>query len=491
MTISYKKQMVALIAGQLTSLLLSFMLPIILVRVLSVDEYGYYSQFNVVLSFAIVFFSFGVSSELYYFFPRETAENKSVIVLQSFLMLVLLSLITLLFFQLPFLRRFLISNEFLEKNFYYLALSIFLSIPTVIVSALYVVNHNNLISVLYLPFFTIIKVAIILILYGIYKNVNSIFIAILTGSFLQFVFTVVYTLRVFLKNKGSSIINFEILRKQIKYILPLGLASSLRILSQQLDKLIILIFVTPAAYAIYSVAFYGIPGLNQVYLSISQVYIPRMTEAYSKKDIGNVVNLYKSMVSKTLSYTIPIVMIICLYADKIIPFIFSEKYIESVFYFQLYLVTFIFSALGNGNILKATGNTSRILYSYVFSLIVIIPSTYMLIKYFALNGAILSAVLGSVLPRIFLTFYDMRIVSVQMIDFFPWSEIVKMSIISAIFVIPFIILKYFIQMNIFYVSMCIILYLFFVFICQIKYNVFIISGDDLRKYISRIKLIKT
>lgn len=52
---NYKKQMGALITGQMFSLLLNFLLPLILVRILTKNDYGVYAQFNVILSFCTVF----------------------------------------------------------------------------------------------------------------------------------------------------------------------------------------------------------------------------------------------------------------------------------------------------------------------------------------------------------------------------------------------------------------------------------------------------
>ena len=60
---NYKKQMGALITGQMFSLLLNFLLPLILVRILTKNDYGVYAQFNVILSVCSVFFRVGLSWE--------------------------------------------------------------------------------------------------------------------------------------------------------------------------------------------------------------------------------------------------------------------------------------------------------------------------------------------------------------------------------------------------------------------------------------------
>ena len=86
---NYKKQIGALITGQMLSLLLGFILPLILVRILTKNDYGLYAQFNVILSFCMVFFSFGFSSELYYSYPLAKDKEKRILVFHSFILLFL------------------------------------------------------------------------------------------------------------------------------------------------------------------------------------------------------------------------------------------------------------------------------------------------------------------------------------------------------------------------------------------------------------------
>ena len=250
--------------------------------------------------------------------------------------------------------------------------------------------------------------------------------------------------------------------------------------------MILLGFITPSAYAIYAIAFYGVPGLTQVYLSISQVYIPRMVIAHKNSDIYQVKALYHSMVSKTLSYTIPLISVIILFADPIVPFVFSSKYIASIPYFRIYLITFIIGAVGCGNMLRITGETKKSLYAYLYSAIFIVPFTYFSIKYYSLNGAIVSAVLGNILPKIILSRYDMKTLSVSLADLYPWKVIFKQIAISCITLVPFVFLYVTYAMNFWSAVCCIVVYLGVVSMLEMYFGVFIISFDDLKSYICRI-----
>jgi O-antigen/teichoic acid export membrane protein len=208
-----------------------------------------------------------------------------------------------------------------------------------------------------------------------------------------------------------------------------------------------------------------------------------MTAAFVESNVKLVDNLYKSMVLKTLSYTIPVILIICLFAPVIVPFLFSEKYAESVPYFQLYLFTFIFSAMGNGLALRATGQTKHSFYAYLYSLILIIPVTFFGIKYFALNGAIVSAVFSSVLPRILLTKYDISVLKCKVTDLLPLKEIGQIILISLLLIIPFGIMQYSLPLNIWIVAFCICVYIACVFAVETYFNLFVFTKTEINNYL--------
>ena len=300
---SHRKQLAALLTGQMLSLALSFIVPLILVRLLTTNDYGLYSQFNVVLSFCTAFFAFGLSSELYYSYPTAPSDQRRILISQCYVMLTVMGLIAGLILALPFVKNYVTEAPTFSDNYIFLILSVILSVPDVIITVLYVLNNDHKVSASFLPVSTIVRVLLIFLFYYIDPSIKSLFLAIFFSVLLKYIFILAYSISLIRKNKGEKYFDKQIFINQLKYSLPLGFASSTRILLQQIDKMILLGFITPSAYAIYAIAFYGVPGLTQVYLSISQVYIPRMVIAHKNSDIYQVKALYHSMVSKTLSYT--------------------------------------------------------------------------------------------------------------------------------------------------------------------------------------------
>lgn len=475
-----RKQFMALITGQVLYLVFNFALPLYLVRVLSLTDYGIYAQFNMLTALFIPVFTLAISSELYYYFPRcsSTPDIKSTLVIQSLLLLILASILSVALLYLPFIRNYIDSNGMFNTSYIYLVVYIAITIPEFITTSLYVVNNNHLLSALFLPISTLIRVGSIIIGYILCPRIETIFIALIITSILKFGFTIAYVVKTALYF-GRIRFSWNLLKKQIKYCIPLGFAQSLKTLGSQVDKFILLAFITPAQYAIYSIAFYGVPGLMQIYLAISQTYIPRMVKAYKDSGAISLISVYKSMISKTLSYTIPAIAIFVVLADIIITIVFSDKYIASVPYFRVYLMTFIFMSLGCGNLMRAIGKTKHIMTVYIIVGAAMIPITYFAIKHYGMKGAIVCSTMSLIIPAIGLMLLDARYINTSVFKLIPWKNIllIIVSAVAGIFIAT--IMKHYIgTYNIW--SLLFILACSFItsMIVEIYYDVFFISRKE-------------
>ena len=164
----------------------------------------------------------------------------------------------------------------------------------------------------------------------------------------------------------------KMIRLILSYSMPFGFAVILNTLSSRLDKLICISYLSNEQYAIYSLAFFGIPGIMQIYDALCQVNVMEMSQAFHNNNRVGILTLYKTFVVKTLSFSLPIILIVLVFAKPIIVLLFTEKYLESVPFFQVYIFTFIVAMLGAGSILRAINKTRLSLSAYALSSIIFI-----------------------------------------------------------------------------------------------------------------------
>lgn len=409
----------------------SLLLPAFLSRVLDPNGFGIYAQFNLLLFFFVSFLGFGFSAELFYFFPNESDRQKKNIIIYCFIALIVLGGFAAIIMYFTPLYYFLVS----EVGFGIANILIFvvmLSLPSNIMNALYVVRDDNLSALLYQPIFSASK--LILLICGIYFFSDYIYMyyAFLLLTIIQFLFVLMYVCVAIRKIGGRVDFDPYLINRQINYMIPLGLGNSLKVVLDQMDRLIILWSVSASSFAVYTVAIFGVPGLQQIYLTFSQVYLKNIVLAIKNNDASNAVLIYRNMLSIVMSYTIPVLVFASIYSRDIIIFMFTDKYLEASNLYSLYLLIIFFSAFGSGIFLKAMDKNKYLLFSYALTILISIPLTFFLVSKFSLLGGVCSAIVSSAVQRILLAYFDSKVLKINLVKMFPLVVFVKIIATTAI-----------------------------------------------------------
>lgn len=470
-----KGQLLSLIIGKVAALVATLLMPILLTRFLTMEEYGLYGQFYTLLLFAVGIASMGLHTSLYFLLPLKESNEQKNTTLQTFGLLVVMALLAICIFKIPIIFNSLLLNSGMNNYFIYLAVALLLSIPIEIMQPLYIVHNEKKLSLFY-PFCVVILKTICIVGFTLYDDsITSVFRGVLLASFLTFSFVLYY---VYLKVKNIQLtINFHEIKKQLAYSFPFGLAVALKFISLRFDKIISVSVLTSMQYAIYIIAYYGIPGINEIFDSLAQIYTVKITKLFKENNFDSIREEYRSLTAKTLSYTIPMVLIICLYADQIIKLLFSEKYLSATPYFRIYLGTVLLTALGAGLILRATDNTKSTLQAYFISSVLSIPITYLLIRNFALYGAITGAVIGSFIPTVLLLRREMKVINTTIFTHFDWSKIRVIFLVSIFTFLPFFAIAIYFTTPLFFTIFLGLCYLLLVAFFQIKYDVFVFKQE--------------
>ena len=463
--------------GKISAMLLNFVMPLFLSRFLTKEEYGLYSQFYLVHNFVGSICAFGVQSNLYYFFPGATEERKKTITWNTLVAICCSGLLGGLCLLIPGIRNFLLNDE-LQKYLNIIILCIIFYVPSLLIDPLGVVRNNKLLVMIYHPVSILLKVVFVISFALTFHTLDSIFYAILLLEGIIFAFLLLYILRYYPLRNGK-ILSRQLMRQQLVYSLPFGIAVCLNTLCGQIDKIICTNYLSLEEYAVYSIAFFGIPGILQIYDALCQVNVVDMAKYHKEKNQVEILNSYKAFVTKTLSFSLPVILTGCLFSPQIINFIFSSKYHAAIPFFRLYLLTFIFGMMGAGTILRAIGKTQYSMYAYLISAIMGIPTTYLLIQNYGIWGAISSAMINTILPKLIQIIFECRLMKCSFTDYLPWVNLFKIVGISVVLLAPIVASVFFIQWNIPLAITISIGYVIVAYLFEIKYGIFLIDKSTL------------
>lgn len=462
--------------GRILAMLCNFAVPVFLTRFLSQTDYGIYSQFLMLLTFTGSIFSFGLQSNLYYFYPSSDEQRKKTLLGNTLISMIALAAVGFLFMEVPFLSKLFTNDGDLSQYMDIVGICVVLNIPTFIMFPLFVIRNDKVTSVLYPSIEVFVKVAFTVITALIFGTIRAIFIGLVIFQILLLIFTLCYSFIPLRKIKAPWF-DWELMKSQLKYALPFGFSVILFTLFRQFDKILCISYISPAEYAVYSLAFYGIPGINQIYDSVSEVNLLNMANSYKEGKKEETLDLYQSFCSKLLSFSVPVILIVFLFSKQIFGFLFTEEYMGAVPFFRIYIFSFIIGALGAGTVLRATGKTQYTLRAFLYSLVVYLPFAYLSIRYFGVWGAICTAMLGIVLPRMFQIAFERRILGVSLARYMPWKRFGLIFVISALLIAPIALVQIFFNPGIWTAGLLSVAYIILVYLVEIRYGLFIVSKE--------------
>lgn len=471
-------------AGRIISMLAGFAMPIFLTRFLSKGDYGLYSQFYTILNFCGAILALGMQSNLFYFYPTADEKKKKTLLGNTLGVLFFCGLLALVLLEIPFINKFVIANEEFNAYIHILAICVCFYVPTRIIAPLFVIRKDKFASIIFPSTEILLKLVIVIASACIFKNLESIFLSIVIVQFLLLFFVCWYAMKK-IDNVPAPLFDISLLKEQIVYALPFGFSVLLNTFARQFDKIVCISYLSAEDYAIYALAFFGIPGISQIYDSVCEVNLVNMTKAYQAGDLSSMHYQYKIFSVKMLSFSVPIILIVFLFSGEIISFLFTDKYLPSVPFFRIYILSFIIGMLGAGIVLRAMGKTRYSLRAYVYSSVFSIPLTYLFIMKYGIWGAIITAMISLILPKLFQIYFERKILSVGIAQYMLWKSFFYIIIISLLCLFPIVIIHHFFVMNIWVCFVFSFIYIICVYLIEIKYDLFIIDKNVIYEKINR------
>ena len=445
--VSLKKQSLYLSMGKILGFGIQFFTPVILVRILSRYDYGLYQQFLLAFSLIVQMFGLGLNSSLYYFFPNSDDKTKASYLSQTYLMMAVISvilLIAILFFNESLFD--LLNVESLGEYSIFFASYVFFMMMSSIKDNIFILEFKEKYNLVFYPLEKILRLSLVIILAFLTPEVYSCIIALNIYSFILFTFILYYLGKNYFLKHGF-LLNMNFIRGQLIYAIPFAGGIMLNTLTQRIDKVMVNAYVTPDQYAIYSISFFSIPILQQVFASIKDVSLTRLSAHAKSGEFVEATVLWHKVIYKSCSIIIPTIIFVVCIAREMIQIMFTEKYLEATLYFQLYTISFIFQTIAAGIILRGFNKTQLVFVSNLVGLGVTFMVGTAIIGELGLLGAILTAFTAAAVPKLTQFFFAVRSLELSIPKMLPWKELGLILLLNIPPMLVVLLLKYFSPYN--------------------------------------------
>ena len=388
--------------------------------------------------FFIETLKWGSINSLYYFYPHFE-DRQTEILSQTFYFLVVVGSC---FLPVLYFTRHLIASLFNATIIVDLILPIslyfFFMLTSLILDHIFILEKKSHIVIAYEIINKTLRGIMVIGAAIIYSDVNIIIWSLTIFAFMRF-----FLIYFYMKNKYGikfKNVDSQLLISQLKYAFPIGAARMVGQIGNKIDKFILTIFLTPAHFAAYSVAHFGVPFIGVFYSSVSQVVIPQITLETKSNNLEEITRLWHSMINKFILVSIPVLTFFLLVAEYLISFLFTEQYLNIVTVYRVSLFIILIHTLHPSIILRAFKETKSIFYSHLFSMIFAIVISYVLIKNYGMIGGALSFILSSSVRVILQLIKVKEVLTLTINNLLPWNSLFLIIGIALISLIPSIFL---------------------------------------------------
>ena len=227
------------------------------------------------------------------------------------------------------------------------------------------------------------------------------------------------------KTKDASV---SVGRGLLSFSWPLVIGSFSYIFYTQTDRILLGFFKTSEDIGIYTVGSQIAHLLTFVIASFAYLFLPIMSELYSKKKIRDFSHLYKSTTRWIFLITLPLFLFFLFFPEEIILLLFGSSYISGATVLRILALAFFVSAsVGlTWDTLLAMGKTKFIMITQGAGAITNIVLNVLLIPPFGIEGAAIGTACGIIIMSIM-----QLIVIYRSIRFHPYDrQYLKISAIS-------------------------------------------------------------
>jgi O-antigen/teichoic acid export membrane protein len=396
--------------------------PIILVRLLSVEEFGRYREFLVYASVLASIAGFGINSSLLRFVPDSSLATSRVVsqtILMTFASSVLVvgSMLAL---------NALFEGKLVGDYAVTVAIYVFLFVNLDFWEFLWLAEKRSFAVLGYSTTRIVARIVVVTVSAAVTEDVGAIIYSLIgLESVRLFISAIGWRVRArSFRRRGRSM-----WREQLQYCLPFGAALTLSTVNKSMGSVLVAKMLGPVALAHYAIGVYVEPIITVLRNSLSEVLLPEMV---SRNRQTNRLLLWHRTTIVTAVFLIATGVVLGRFAETLVVTLFSEKYLPAVAVLQIYLFVFLRESMDFSTPLRAINRTAPILRSNLLAMSINAVLLLVLLPSWGLIGAVVAFVVSRFFEGAYLGWQTMRAYEVSLRQLAPWKELAKVVLAAGL-----------------------------------------------------------
>jgi O-antigen/teichoic acid export membrane protein len=408
-----------------------FIVPLVNVRTMTKEEYGYYRQFWLLYETLTPILILGFPRSLLYHLPRvDSRSERSTYITQTVLFLVFGSLIAMVIYAV--MATTLGEGLGATARAFYWRLSFFTLFMVVsdYMEVLFVAQGQPIAQSVYHATVWGLQAVVVIITSYLWGDVSTIVWALAFFGMARFLFSLTYTHNRFGFSLGS--ISWRSIREQAAFAVPVGLTGIAVTFVTQTDKFIVTRYLGREAFAVYSVGAFQIPLVGILQTSVGNITFPLLSQYQKSGHYAAMAELSRRTLLKTSVLFLPVFVFLEITARPFITILFTEEYAAATPVFMVYMFLFLRSSVETGAIVQAFNRTHFLLATFIVGFVLNVPLGIALLHWLGPIGVALATLITMTLISAAGLWYSARLVGSSVRYLFPVVELGKRVLVAAV-----------------------------------------------------------
>ena len=359
-----------LLIAKVLAFALSIALPLLLVRRLSQQEFGLYKQAFLVVGTALALLPLGFQMSAFYFLPREKDRQGQIIL--NILLFHLFrggigALILLLF---PQLLSTIFHSDEVVTFAPIIAAVIFFWVVSSYLEVVSVAHQEARLSTIFIISAQLTKTGLLLLAAIAFGSVRALIYAALVQGIVQTIILLIYLRSRFPRFWVSF--DWAVLRMQLSYALPFGVAGLLFTLQTDLPNYFVSNQFDAATFAIYAIGCFNIPLVGMLSESVGAVMIPQVAILQKQGDHREILALAARVARKLALVYLPLYAFLIVMGREFLTALFTRQYAASWPIFAINLTLLPLSIFVSDPIMRAYAEQRQFLPKLYLALVALL-----------------------------------------------------------------------------------------------------------------------
>src|SRR5262249_35557348 len=311
-------------------------LPLLLVRALTLSEFGLYKQVFQILQDSLSLLGLHVAASAYYFMPRHPDKKPQVALNVLIFYGAIGSAVALAFAVYPGWVTLIFKSDELVPYIPMLGLAVMLWLLSSLLGVVTGANSEVRTAAVFTVVVQLSKSALLLAAGVIFHSVNAIVTAAVLQGALQCALLFHYLHRRF--GKFWKSFDSALFKTQLSNAIPFGLGALAYVMQATLHNYFVSHYFGPYDFAVYAIGCFELPLLGMLLEAVISVLLPEVARREGEGDYSGILRLWASAVRKLAFFFVPAYALAFVVRRELITFLFTERYEAAVPIFAINLL---------------------------------------------------------------------------------------------------------------------------------------------------------